>query len=222
MHKDIFEAYSQEIEPDKRQKGYAWSTGKHMDKKEIVLRKASLADAEQILAIYRYYIEKTAITFEWDVPSIDEFKKRMTATMKTYPYLVALIGDKLVGYAYAGTFKARKAYDWSVETSIYVDKDYERLGIGKALYKALEEVLKKMHILNVNACITYPKEEDEYVTKDSARFHEYMGYQLVGRFHDSGYKFGRWYDMIWMEKMLGSHREQPEAVIPYPKIKCCL
>ena len=131
----------------------------------------------------------------------------MTATMKTYPYLVALIGDKLVGYAYAGTFKARKAYDWSVETSIYVDKDYERLGIGKALYKALEEVLKKMHILNVNACITYPKEEDEYVTKDSARFHEYMGYQLVGRFHDSGYKFGRWYDMVWMEKLFGEHRD---------------
>lgn len=76
-----------------------------------------------------------------------------------------------------------------------------------------------MHILNRNACIGYPKANDEYLTDNSARFHAHLGYTLAGRFHDSGYKFGRWYDMIWMEKTIGDHTDQPEDVIPYKMLK---
>ena len=79
----------------------------------------------------------------------------------------------------------------------------------------LEEALRAQHILNLNACIGYPQNEDEYLTKDSEKFHQKLGYRLVGTFHDSGYKFGRWYDMIWMEKMLGEHTESPASVIPF-------
>lgn len=102
-----------------------------------------------------------------------------------------------------------------METTIYVNQKKKRMGIGGKLYAALEEALRAQHILNLNACIGYPQNEDEYLTKDSEKFHQKLGYRLVGTFHDSGYKFGRWYDMIWMEKMLGEHTESPASVIPF-------
>ena len=92
--------------------------------------------------------------------------------------------------------KNRAAYDWSVETTIYVDKDVKRQGIGKKLYEALEEILQKQHVINLDACITDPEIEDEYVTKNSVQYHEHLGYHMVGKFYKSGYKFGRWYDMV--------------------------
>lgn len=99
----------------------------------------------------------------------------------------------IVGYAYVSPFKERAAYDWSVETSIYVDMIQKRKGIGRLLYDRLEEILKKQGILNVNACIGYPQIDDEYLTKDSVYFHEKLGYHMVGTFHQCGYKFGCWY-----------------------------
>jgi len=171
----------------------------------ITIRSATVEDAEAILNIYAYYVEKTAITFEYDVPSLDEMKRRILKTLEKYPYLVILKDDKIQGYAYAGPFKERAAYDWSVETTIYLAHDAVKGGLGKKLYLALEEALKEMGILNLYACIGYPVEEDQYLTKNSAQFHEHLGYETVGRFHLCGYKFQRWYDMIWMEKMIGSH-----------------
>lgn len=109
----------------------------------------------------------------------------------------------IIGYAYVSIFHERKAYDWAVETSIYVDKDYKRSGCGKLLYQALEKILKKQHISNLYACIAYTEHEDEHLTNDSMHFHEHLGYELVGTFKKCGYKFNRWYDMIWMEKMIG-------------------
>ena len=102
------------------------------------------------------------------------------------------------GYAYAAVFKERVAYDWSVETTIYLNPEYKGRGYGKSLYEKLEELLKKQNIQNMNACIACIDEEDEYLTNDSPRFHHHMGFQMVGKFHKSGCKFGRWYDMIWI------------------------
>lgn len=130
------------------------------------IRLATPQDAEELLEIYRYYVEHTAITFEYETPSITEFRQRIKQTLKRYPYLAAVDGHgKIVGYAYASSFKNRAAYDWSVETTIYVDKDVKRQGIGKKLYEALEEILRKQHVINLDACITDPEIEDEYVTK---------------------------------------------------------
>ena len=119
------------------------------------VRLATPQDAEELLEIYRYYVEHTAITFEYETPSITEFRQRIKQTLKRYPYLAAVDGHgKIVGYAYASSFKNRAAYDWSVETTIYVDKDVKRQGIGKKLYEALEEILRKQHVINLDACKT--------------------------------------------------------------------
>jgi phosphinothricin acetyltransferase len=169
------------------------------------IRNAEPDDAGRLLAIYAYYVVNTAITFEYDVPSPDEFRDRIGKTLKKYPYLVLEEDGAILGYAYAGPLKDRAAYGHSCEVSIYVDRCARRRGCGRALYEALEERLKAQGILNLYACIADPIDEDEYLTKDSERFHRSMGYVKVGEFHGCGYKFGRWYNMIWMEKIIGDH-----------------
>lgn len=181
------------------------------------IEKVTTKDAGELLNIYAPYVEETAITFEYDVPTTEEFERRISEIAKKYPYLKAVESGEIVGYAYANAFKNRKAYDWSVETTIYVKKDCKRLGIGKALYERLEAALKEMGIYNMNACIASPAQnvkngEDKHLNDDSFHFHCAMGFSIVGRFHNSGYKLERWYDMIWMEKMIGSHEAAPKEV----------
>ena len=174
---------------------------------------ATVEDAEELLDIYTYYVEETAISFEYDVPSVEEFRNRIVNISEKYPYLKAVDDDgTILGYAYANTFKGRPAYDWSVETTIYVRKNNRRAGVGKALYQALEKFLSGMGILNMNACIAVTDKEDEHLTNGSTYFHEKMGFQPVGTFHNSGYKFETWYDMIWMEKIIGMHNCPQEKV----------
>lgn len=189
-----------------------------MEKNKLQIRVATKEDAEALLAIYAPYVEKTAITFEYEVPSIEEFRCRIQETLKKYPYLVAEKNGKIVGYAYAGAFHVRPAYDWAVETSIYVSELQKGEGIGKALYKALEEQLSRLHILNLNACIAYPETEDEHLNKDSVRFHTHLGYRMVGEFYQCGYKFDRWYSMVWMEKHIGAHPSNPAKVIWFSEL----
>lgn len=178
----------------------------------ITLRTATPADAAALLAIYKPYVEQTAITFEWEVPTLEEFTNRIQTTLKKFPYIVAELNGQPVGYAYASPFKARAAYQWAIETSIYVAMGYHKMGIGKALLLKLEELLAAQGVLNSNACIAYPAVEDEYLTRNSVQFHEKMGYRLVGEFHQCGYKFNRWYNMVWMEKMIGDHVDHQPPV----------
>jgi L-amino acid N-acyltransferase YncA len=189
------------------------SYGGNAMNRDIKIRAASEEDAEGLLRIYAPYVTKTAITFEYDVPDAEEFRSRIRQTLENYPYIVAEKNGLLLGYAYAGPFSKRTAYQWSVETSIYVDENRKREGIGSTLYSSLEKCLTEQGILNVNACIAYPVVPDKYLTLDSVRFHDKMGYRMVGEFHECGYKFGRWYDMVWMEKHLGRH------LIKQPPIK---
>lgn len=181
-----------------------------MDKNVIRIAKAE--DAEGLLNIYEPYVRNTAITFEYTVPSVDEFRLRIEHILQKYPYLVAERNGVIAGYAYAGPFKGRAAYDRAVETTIYVRQDLKRTGIGRELYYALEKVLSHQNFLNLYACIGYPQVEDEYLTKNSVWFHEHIGYRIVGHFYNCGYKFGRWYDMVWMEKFIGTHTDNPPAV----------
>ena len=176
------------------------------------IRTVNENDAEELLKIYSYYVKNTAITFEYEVPSVEKFKNRIKHTLIKYPYIAAADKNKIIGYAYAGAFKERAAYDWAVEMTVYVDNDRKRGGVGKLLYKKLEELLKEQGILNVNACIAYTENEDEYLTNGSMKFHEHMGYSLAGHFHKCGYKFDRWYDMIWMEKFIGEHEENQKNI----------
>ena len=186
----------------------------------MIVRPAAPADAGRLLEIYAYYVENTAVTFEYDVPSAEEFRGRIENTLKKYPYLCAEKDGRVIGYAYAGPFQMRAAYQWSAETTVYVDRDAKRQGIGKRLYTELEAALRAMGILNMYACIASTRKEDEYLTCDSAVFHENMGFILCGTFRSCGCKFGRWYDMIWMEKMIGEHTERPEKPFGYPETAC--
>ncbi len=179
------------------------------------IRTATAADAAALLEIYQPYVEGTAITFELEVPTVEEFRGRIEKTLKRYPYLVLeevsegdeeemanVVAPRMLGYAYAGVFKDRAAYDHCVELSIYLDEKLQGKGYGRRLYEALEAKLKEMGITNLYACIAYPQIEDEYLTRNSVKFHEHLGFEIVGTFHKCGIKFGRAYDMVWMEKFV--------------------
>ena len=185
----------------------------------IHIRIAGPQDAEALLAIYAPYVEKTAITFEYAVPTIAEFKARIARILEKYPYIVAELDGKIAGYAYAGCFNPRSAYDWAVETTIYVREDLKKAGIGRTLYRAMEDILALQNIRNLNACIACPEADDEYLTRNSIQFHEHLGYRLVGEFQKCGYKFGRWYNMVWMEKHIGDHPDNPPRVKRFDEIR---
>lgn len=181
----------------------------------ITVRDAMSDDAGRILDIYAYYVDNTAITFEYTVPTLAEFKERMRGTMEKYPYIVIEKNGVIEGYAYASAFVGRAAYDWSCEMTVYLDHEAEKCGLGRKIYEALESRLKAMGILNLYACIGYPVVDDEYLNKNSAGFHAHLGYVKVGQFHNCGYKFDRWYDMIWMEKIIGDHKAGQMPIVPY-------
>lgn len=173
----------------------------------VRVRNASLGDAARILEIYGFYVEHTAITFEYETPSLAEFQNRMRNTMKRYPYLVVEQDGVVQGYAYAGPVVDRAAYSRSCELTIYLDKDARKQGLGGTLYGALEDRLKEMGMLNLYACVAEPLAEDAYLTMNSPEFHEHLGFKKVGELHKCGYKFGHWYNILWMEKMIGGHPE---------------
>lgn len=191
-----------------------------MSEQSILIRPATPDDGERLAAIYRPYVEETAITFEYEAPSAEEFSSRIAHTLECYPYLVAQEIDDpahLLGYAYAGVYHGRAAYSWSVETSIYVAQTDRGRGLGRALHAELEEELKAMGIQNMYACITALPEdrtEDPYLGDASIRFHERLGYALCARFARCGYKFGQWYDVVWMERMIGTH-PTPAPALPW-------
>lgn len=176
------------------------------------IRMAVVEDTKEILKIYKPYVEKTFISFEHTVPSEEEFSNRIRQTLEKYPYLVATDHDKIVGYTYAAPFKSRAAYEWTVETSIYVNEAYRGQGIGHQLYTALEALLIRQNIVTANACIAYPNEE-------SIKFHESCGYQKVAHFTKCGYKLGKWVDMIWMEKRLRVPPKHPQNIIPIQQLQ---
>ena len=171
---------------------------------DIVIRVATPDDAESLLSIYSYYVSSTAVTFEYDVPTVAAFRERITKTLSSYPYLVAedSADGHIIGYAYASPLHERAAYRWAACSSIYLDRTRRHQGLGSMLQAALEKELRARDIRNLYACITTASEPDKYLTLDSQHFHHSMGFVEVGHFHECGLKFGKWYDVLWMEKRL--------------------
>lgn len=190
-----------------------------MKENSIKIRIVTPDDAGQLLDIYTPYVLHTAITFEYQPPTIEEFAQRIQKTLTHFPYLAAVQDGEILGYVYASPFHDRPAYDWAVETSIYIRSDCKRMGLGRKLHQALEDVLREQGILNMNACIAYPQTEDEYLTRDSVHFHSRLGYRMVGQFSQCGYKFGRWYDMVWMEKHIAPHLENQPPVRTFDQVR---
>ncbi len=176
---------------------------------DIIIRNVNYNDAQAIVQIYRPYVEETAVTFELTVPDEKEMLERIKTISAKYPYLVAEKNGEIIGYIYANVFKSRECYRWSVESSIYVKREYTKSGIGKALYRELEKRLVKMGIVNVYASVAYAEIADEYVDNNSKYFHEHIGYTPCAHFKKCANKFGRWYDIVWLEKNIAEHIENP-------------
>jgi phosphinothricin acetyltransferase len=165
----------------------------------LSIRKAALADSAEILSIYAPYVTDTCITFETEVPTIDAFTARIENIMSNYPCLVYEENGKILGYAYASKHRERAAYQYSADVSVYVDQAYHRRGIGKALYaKLLEILMEQGRIYTAYAGIALPNEK-------SVGLHKTLGFKEVGIYHNVGYKFSKWIDVIWLEKSIRAY-----------------
>ncbi|MHB1152204.1 MAG: GNAT family N-acetyltransferase [Eubacteriales bacterium] len=168
-------------------------------------------DTADILSIYEPYIRDTTVTFECEVPSADEFRSRIQGISAVYPYIVCLIDGKTAGYAYANKQRDRAAYRWNAELSVYIGQSYQRIGIGKALYTCLIEILRLQHIQNVYGGVTSPNVSSE-------KLHECLGFEKLGTYHHTGCKFHTWHDVTWFERAIGSHEPEPKAFLPVREI----
>lgn len=174
---------------------------------KYAIRPAKDSDAEEILDIYAPYIENTAITFECEVPNPDSFRRRIREVAKEYPYLVCLLDNRIVGYAYAHRQMERAAYGWNAELSVYLSPAHQGKGIGRALYTAIVEILEMQNVRNLYAGITIPNPK-------SQGLHRALGFRDLGVYHLTGYKFGVWHDVVWMEKRIGKDEDPPKPFLP--------
>ncbi len=162
---------------------------------KTVIRSASVADAPSIQAIYAPYVEWTIISFEEVPPSVEEMALRIAACLEAYPYLVAEREGRVVGFAYGGRHRTRPAYRWSVDVSIYVAEHERRSGIGRALYDDLLSKLADQGYHAAFAGIGLPNPA-------SIALHEALGFEPVGVYREVGFKFGRWHDVGWWQRLL--------------------
>ena len=174
----------------------------------IQIRPAVPADAPALLAIYAPYVAQTAITFEYDVPTETEFACRIADTLKKYPYLCrwAMPTPENFTTVLPMTGRWRLPSMWNSTRNAVASADCSTMPWNREL--------RRRHFLNMNACIACPMgESDPYLARDTIRFHDKLGYRMVGEFHQCGYKFGRWYHMVWMEKHIGDHADTPLPVV---------
>lgn len=168
------------------------------------IRFASEADAKALLGIYEQYID-TTITFEYVLPSEDEFKRRIREFSEVYPYLVCEKDGVIVGYAYAHRAFERAAFGWDAEVSIYLDKAYRGKGIGKLCYHVLLALLKEQGIITVYSLISTPNPRSE-------KLHEEIGFVWIGTHKNTGFKAGKWCDISWYQLQLNPYAENPAPI----------
>ena len=185
---------------------------------DVKLRMATPEDANTLLKIYAPYILHTGVTFEYEVPSEADFRERIRSVLEKYPYLVACKAGVPIGYAYAKALGERAAFSHSVETAIYLSEDCRGKGVGTLLYKELERILKMQNITNLYAAVSYRENEDETISHASPRFHIAAGFHQAAHFKKCGYKFDRWYDIVWYEKYIDGHSDHPRNFIPLNKL----
>lgn len=164
----------------------------------VQLRPATPADIPAITAIYAVEVRELVNTYEYEVPGEAEMDQRMAdITTRGYPYLVATIDGEVAGYAYANSYRARIAYQWTVENSVYVDGRFQGRGIGSALMQALIEECTARGFRQMVAVIGEP------ANTASIKLHERFGFELIGVFRGLGRKHGRWLDTVQMQRALG-------------------
>lgn len=169
-----------------------------------IIRLATSSDARGILNIYAPYIENTSLTFETTVPSEQEFALRIDQYLDNWPWLVCEVDGSIVGYAYASRYRERVAYQWSVECSVYIHDDFQKAGVGRALYSALFAILKEQGFNNVYAVINLPNDK-------SVAFHESVGFSYFATYEKVGYKLGKWKNVGWWQLQLNEYGDEPAA-----------
>lgn len=172
----------------------------------IQLRLAKPDDSGDILAIYAPYIEKTSFTFETDVPSPEAFAERISSYLESWPWLVCEVDGVIAGYAYAARYRERVAYQWSVESSVYIHDDHQRKGIARILYSALFKILKRQGFRNVYAVINLPNEK-------SVAFHESLGFSYFATYEQVGYKLGQWKNVGWWRLIVNEFDHEPATPV---------
>lgn len=177
----------------------------------VHFRRATEEDVVSILAIYAPYVTDSAITFEYDVPSEEEFRQRIRTISAEYPYFVCESDGLILGYAYAHRHMERAAYQWNAEISIYIRQGFTGKGLGKTMCQALIDLLRLQGIRNVFSCVTIPNER-------SAHLHHSMEFSTEGIFQNAGYKCGKWQTIAWFRKNIAPYTNEPAPFLPISRI----
>ena len=174
------------------------------------IRFADPGDAAACLAVYAQYID-TSITFETVLPSEAEFSGRIRSYGAVYPWLIAEEDGRVLAYAYAHRAQERAAYGWNAELSIYIAQAYARHGLGRLLYEALMELLRRQGVKTVYGVVTSPNPASEAL-------HRALGFHVAARFHDAGWKDGAWHDVTWFEREIAPHDGAPKPLRPIGEV----
>jgi L-amino acid N-acyltransferase YncA len=168
----------------------------------VRIRLAHNSDADAVASIYRPIVEQTSISFETVPPDRLEMARRIAETLRHYPWLVCERDGRVIGYAYAARHRVRAAYQWSVDTSVYTDRQYRRSGVGRGLYLSLFGILAAQGYFNAYAGIALPNDS-------SVALHESMGFEPLGVYRRVGYKLGEWRDVGWWQLNIREHEATP-------------
>lgn len=179
---------------------------------KIEIRIARPEDASEIQAIYAPVVADTSISFEELPPSVEEMQHRIESALATYPYLVAVREGRVVGYAYASQHRARAAYRWAVDVTVYIAETERRSGVGRSLYSALIPILQRQGFRSAYAGISLPN-------PGSVGLHEKIGFVHIGTFPDVGYKHGAWHDVGYWRFELSKQTSSPNQPIAYSALK---
>ncbi len=159
------------------------------------IRFVTIEDAKKIVEIYNYFVSKTTVTFDYYPLSIKEMENKINTITKSYPFLVVEEDNQIIGYAYGSRFREKTAYDWAVETTVYLDHEKCKKGYGTHIYRQLLEDLKIQGYVVIYACVTIPNIASDIM-------HQKLGFEKIGIFKASGYKFEKWQDICWYQKIL--------------------
>jgi len=176
------------------------------------IRLATPRDAGEMLEIYAPYVVNTTVTFEYEVPSLEEFRGRVESTLPRYPWLAAEGDGQLLGYAYASRYHSRAAYQWDAEGSIYLRPQAQGSGLAEPLYRCLMELLEAQGVRNFYGCITHPNPASE-------AFHRKLGFIDLAVYPRSGYKLGQWLDVLWNYLPLGEKEDPPAPFRPFGELE---
>jgi phosphinothricin acetyltransferase len=176
------------------------------------IRLVTEADYAGMLEVYKPNVLNTAITFEYEVPSLEEYSKRIDNIISHYPCFVCVQNGVIAGFAYAGLFRVKDAYQWSAESTIYVSENFQGKGIARVLYDVLLSTLELQGFVNVYAAVTLPNLPSE-------KLHTFMGFAEIGLFEKIGFKHGKWHDLKWYEMYLTEHPKNPTPPVSIYEVK---